>query len=177
MRLCVLCGELQTQPIMTKILITVFLGGGLGSLMRYGVQAAMHGRISPFLFPWATLSVNILGSFLIGMFYVNVLCPLRPIQFVRRDAAFPHHGALRRIHHLFHVQPRGNDAHPPRQLRNLLALCHPKCGIGRGGGFRRRLGRNNASRERMIYFHHRGHRATQSFLIKYFLCVPPCPLW
>ena len=55
---------------MTKILITVFLGGGLGSLMRYGVQAAMHGRISPFLFPWATLSVNILGSFLIGMFYV-----------------------------------------------------------------------------------------------------------
>ena len=70
MRLCVLCGELQTQPIMTKILITVFLGGGLGSLMRYGVQAAMHGRISPFLFPWATLSVNILGSFLIGMFYV-----------------------------------------------------------------------------------------------------------
>ena len=70
MRLCVLCGELQTQPIMTKILITVFLGGGLGSLMRYGMQAAMHGRISPFLFPWATLSVNILGSFLIGMFYV-----------------------------------------------------------------------------------------------------------
>ena len=55
---------------MTKILITVFLGGGLGSLMRYGVQAAMHGRISPFLFPWATLSVNILGSFLIGIFYV-----------------------------------------------------------------------------------------------------------
>ena len=55
---------------MTKILITVFLGGGLGSLMRYGMQAAMHGRISPFLFPWATLSVNILGSFLIGMFYV-----------------------------------------------------------------------------------------------------------
>lgn len=55
---------------MTKILITVFLGGGIGSLMRYGVQAAMHGRISPFLFPWATLSVNIIGSFLIGMFYV-----------------------------------------------------------------------------------------------------------
>ena len=55
---------------MTKILITVFLGGGLGSLMRYGMQAAMHGRISPFLFPWATLSVNILGSFLIGIFYV-----------------------------------------------------------------------------------------------------------
>ena len=152
MRLCVLCGELQTQPIMTKILITVFLGGGLGSLMRYGMQAAMHGRISPFLFPWATLSVNILGSFLIGMFYVLSA-------------------------HLFYIQPRGNDTHPPRQLRNLLALCHPKCGIGRGGGFCWRLGRNNASRERMIYFYHRGHRATQSFLIKYFLCVPPCPLW
>lgn len=54
---------------MLKILITVFLGGGIGSVMRYGVQTAMHGHISPFLFPWATLSVNIIGSFLIGIFY------------------------------------------------------------------------------------------------------------
>lgn len=54
---------------MTKILITVFLGGGLGSLLRYSVQVFMHGRISPFVFPWATLSVNIAGSFLIGLFY------------------------------------------------------------------------------------------------------------
>ncbi len=128
---------------MTKILITVFLGGGLGSLMRYGVQAAMHGRISPFLFPWATLSVNILGSFLIGMFYVlsarfNLSDETRLFLTTGLCGGFTH------------LQPRGNDAHPTRQLRHLLALRHPKRGIGRGGGFRRRLGRNNAS-QKMIF--------------------------
>lgn len=54
---------------MTKILITIFLGGGIGSVMRYGVQAWMHGHVSPVLFPWATFSVNLAGSFLIGLFY------------------------------------------------------------------------------------------------------------
>ena len=140
MRLCVLCGELQTQPIMTKILITVFLGGGLGSLMRYGMQAAMHGRISPFLFPWATLSVNILGSFLIGMFYVL-------------SARFNLSDETR----LFLTTGLCG-----RQLRHLLALRHPKRGIGRGGGFRRRLGRNNASRK--IEYKRRDAKAQSLFL-------------
>ena len=145
MRLCVLCGELQTQPIMTKILITVFLGGGLGSLMRYPLPVGYAQREHPRKFP-----------------YRNVLCPLRPIQFVRRDAAFPHHGTLRRIHHLFHLQPRRNDTHPPRQLRNLLALRHSKRGIWRGGGFRRRLDRNNASQK--IEYKRRDAKAQSLFL-------------
>ena len=117
---------------MTKILITVFLGGGLGSLMRYGVQAAMHGRISPFLFPWATLSVNILGSFLIGMFYV--------------------------------LSARFNLSDETRLFltTGLLALRHPKRGIGRGGGFRRRLGRNNASQK--IEYKRRDAKAQSLFL-------------
>ena len=50
--------------------MAVFVGGGTGSLLRYGVQALLHGRITPFLFPYATLSVNLVGSFLIGLFYV-----------------------------------------------------------------------------------------------------------
>ena len=54
---------------MTKILIAVFLGGGTGSLLRYCVQMALHERIVPYSFPWATLAVNITGSFLIGLFY------------------------------------------------------------------------------------------------------------
>ena len=54
---------------MTKTLLLIFLGGGTGSLFRYGVQLLLHQRITPFLFPWATLSVNIAGSFLIGLFY------------------------------------------------------------------------------------------------------------
>lgn len=55
--------------ISTKVLIAVFLGGGTGSLLRYCVQTALHERIVPYSFPWATFAVNILGSFLIGLFY------------------------------------------------------------------------------------------------------------
>lgn len=54
---------------MTKALICIFLGGGMGSILRYCVQLALHERIVPYNFPWATFTVNIVGSFLIGMFY------------------------------------------------------------------------------------------------------------
>lgn len=54
---------------MTKELIYIFLGGGTGSVLRYCVQMALHERIVPYSFPWATFAVNILGSFLIGLFY------------------------------------------------------------------------------------------------------------
>lgn len=47
----------------------VFIGGGIGSIMRYGVQLALNERMSATSFPWATFAVNIIGSFLIGLFY------------------------------------------------------------------------------------------------------------
>ena len=40
-----------------------------GSVLRYCVQMALHERIVPYNFPWATFTVNIVGSFLIGLFY------------------------------------------------------------------------------------------------------------
>jgi len=43
------------------IFIYVFLGGGIGSMLRYGASF-IH-------IPHSTLVVNILGSFLIGLFY------------------------------------------------------------------------------------------------------------
>ena len=52
-----------------KELIYVFLGGGTGSVLRYYVQELLHERIIPYSFPWATFTVNIFGSFLIGLFY------------------------------------------------------------------------------------------------------------
>lgn len=52
-----------------KEFLTVFVGGGLGSVLRYGVQSLLHERIVAYNFPWATFAVNIVGCFLIGMFY------------------------------------------------------------------------------------------------------------
>lgn len=57
-------------------LFCVFLGGGFGSMLRYGfVLAKDHLRLNPLsglgqtLFPWPTLCANILGCLLIGLFY------------------------------------------------------------------------------------------------------------
>ena len=60
---------------MTRLLIAIFLGGGTG-VLRYCVQMMLHERIVPYSFPWATFTVNILGSFLIGLFYTFI----RPFQ-------------------------------------------------------------------------------------------------
>lgn len=54
---------------MIKVLFVIFMGGGFGSVARYGVQMLMHERIVAYNFPWATFAVNIAGSFLIGLFY------------------------------------------------------------------------------------------------------------
>ncbi|MCM1004936.1 MAG: fluoride efflux transporter CrcB [Prevotella sp.] len=54
---------------MIREMLAIFIGGGLGSVMRYGVQMIMHERIAAYHFPWATFTVNIIGSFLIGLFY------------------------------------------------------------------------------------------------------------
>lgn len=54
---------------MLKPFIIIFLGGGLGSVCRYAVQVLTQERIVAYNFPWATFTVNIIGSFLIGLFY------------------------------------------------------------------------------------------------------------
>ncbi len=56
---------------MLKVFFAVFAGGGLGSVLRYGIQLLIHERVTAatYSFPWATLTVNIVGSFMIGLFY------------------------------------------------------------------------------------------------------------
>ena len=112
---------------MSNVLITIFLGGGIGSVMR-----------SPFL-PVGYARRQRGGK----LPHRAVLRPLRPLRLLRRDTAFPHHGALRRVHHLLHLQPREPDPAPPGALRRLRAL-HP---CQRGGrhcrGTCRRVGRES----------------------------------
>lgn len=50
--------------------ILVFLGAGLGGVSRYAVSIAAF-RYFPAVFPYGTLFVNIIGSFLLGLLYFN----------------------------------------------------------------------------------------------------------
>jgi CrcB protein len=45
----------------------IFIGGGLGSLARWGASGYIANTIGK-TFPWGTLIVNISGSFVIGLF-------------------------------------------------------------------------------------------------------------
>ncbi len=47
-------------------LVGIALGGALGALARYGLSGWIHARVGA-EFPWGTLGVNVLGSFLIGL--------------------------------------------------------------------------------------------------------------
>lgn len=53
---------------MLKVIMTVGIGGAIGSLLRYGT-GVWFARFNNGHFPFATMTVNIVGCFLIGLFY------------------------------------------------------------------------------------------------------------
>lgn len=48
-----------------KILLIIFFGGGMGSILRYGVNRCITNLVTS-AFPYGTFLVNITGCFLIG---------------------------------------------------------------------------------------------------------------
>lgn len=57
-----------------KELFYVFIGGGTGSVLRFMASMfwkhlSLHPRFADTILPWPTLCVNVLGCFLISLFY------------------------------------------------------------------------------------------------------------
>ncbi len=52
---------------MIKLFALVFIGGGIGSVARFGIARLLANFATP-IFPFTTFGVNILGSLLIGLF-------------------------------------------------------------------------------------------------------------
>ena len=46
--------------------LVVFLGGGLGAVLRYGLLRACEPLVRGFAFPWTIFIINVSGSFLLG---------------------------------------------------------------------------------------------------------------
>ncbi|ROO88148.1 camphor resistance protein CrcB [Actinocorallia herbida] len=69
-------------------LLLVALGGSLGALLRYLTDRLIHYRYAP-AFPWATFTVNVTGSALLGL-----LLALSPNDGVMSFAATGVCGAL-----------------------------------------------------------------------------------
>jgi CrcB protein len=55
-----------------KAYLYVALGGSLGAVLRYALAGWVQ-QLAGGLFPWGTLFVNVVGSFLIGWFYETAL--------------------------------------------------------------------------------------------------------
>jgi len=53
-------------------LFAIAIGGAIGAVMRYGVSNGVHQLVGRD-FPYGTLSVNVLGSFLMGFLYIVLL--------------------------------------------------------------------------------------------------------
>ena len=53
---------------MTQVL-AIAAGGSIGALLRYWVSTAVQGRTTS-VFPYGTLTVNVIGSLLIGFLYI-----------------------------------------------------------------------------------------------------------
>ena len=52
--------------------LLVAIGGALGSMARFGAASAVN-RLARSPFPWGTLTVNFIGSFLIGVLMVLLM--------------------------------------------------------------------------------------------------------
>lgn len=58
------------MPLQTLLFIA--LGGALGALLRYAISNGVHALVGR-AFPYGTLTVNVLGSLLMGFLYILLI--------------------------------------------------------------------------------------------------------
>ncbi|MBR1695706.1 MAG: fluoride efflux transporter CrcB [Selenomonas sp.] len=61
------------------VYLYVFIGGGIGAVCRYFVTT-MAGALLGGMFPWGTFTVNVLGSFLMGLVMGSLLPLAKSLQ-------------------------------------------------------------------------------------------------
>lgn len=67
---------------MLKNLILIFIGGGIGSILRYLTSFYSIRLFKTTYFPFATLLVNIMGCFIIGIFISLLLKQDNSLRFL-----------------------------------------------------------------------------------------------
>jgi fluoride exporter len=58
--------SVHSRPRRMQSTLLVFLGGGIGSVLRYGFNVAA-ARLLDTNFPWGTFGVNVLGGLIMGL--------------------------------------------------------------------------------------------------------------
>ncbi len=114
--------------------IAIVIGSVLGGCARYFVSGAIARRLGE-TFPWGTMTINITGAFLIGIFGAlathpgSIFAAPNPVA-VRGDRVprLLHHGVL--------VQPANAD---PRAQRRAAACARQCRALGRAVPCRRQL--------------------------------------
>ncbi len=64
-----------------SVLLVIAIGGGLGTLARYGVSRVLP--VAKDSFPWATFVTNLAGAFAIGVFLTLHFARVRPTRWAR----------------------------------------------------------------------------------------------
>jgi len=75
-----------------KLYAVIMLGGAIGSALRFLIASSID-RAAGMTFPWGTILVNILGSFVIGLF-IGLTGPEGPLSVSANMRAFVAIGIL-----------------------------------------------------------------------------------
>jgi CrcB protein len=65
----------SAQPVTLPLIAAVAAGGAIGSTLRFGVSHAMRGLTNSSGWPVATLTVNVLGSLVLGWVLARAIDP------------------------------------------------------------------------------------------------------